>query len=357
MRITKENLIKYWPVLFFVGGFLFDILTTDRIDQSFGLWMQMAYLSIASIIVFCNLRQPKWWEFPNALVSFLKKYSDEAVHFCFGSLFSVYTIFYFKSASLINSFLFMMVLISLLLINELPKLQKLGGPVKVTLLAVCWMSYFIYLVPILTGSIGLLSFLLSITLGAGLNSLILVLAHRNSRLESYNLQKDGIFPTLGVALVFCILYFTKVLPPVPLALKDIGVYHAIKKEAGDYNLKYEKANWWRFWESSAQTFLARPGDRVNVFVQVFSPTAFKEKLSINWYNKTQGKWKKRDSIPIAISGGRDEGFRGYSYKQNYETGLWQVRISTSDQRELGRLSFSIRKAPESSERQWTIVTK
>ena len=42
-----------------------------------------------------------------------------------------------------------------------------------------------------------------------------------------------------------------------------------------------------------------------------------------------------------ISGGREQGFRGFAYKQVLKPGLWQVRIETNDSREIGRLSFEV----------------
>ena len=49
-----------------------------------------------------------------------------------------------------------------------------------------------------------------------------------------------------------------------------------------------------------------------------------------------------DRIRIDITGGRQEGFRGYTYKQNYASGEWQMRVETQDGRELGRIYFEVR---------------
>ncbi|HEX4922592.1 MAG TPA: DUF2914 domain-containing protein, partial [Bdellovibrionales bacterium] len=41
------------------------------------------------------------------------------------------------------------------------------------------------------------------------------------------------------------------------------------------------------------------------------------------------------------SGGREEGFRGFTFKQNYQPGDWRVKIETTDGREIGRITFEV----------------
>jgi hypothetical protein len=54
----------------------------------------------------------------------------------------------------------------------------------------------------------------------------------------------------------------------------------------------------------------------------------------------------QDSIPIKIVGGRGEGFRGFGMKSNYEPGEWKVQVETQDEREIGRVYFSLEIAPD-----------
>ena len=50
-----------------------------------------------------------------------------------------------------------------------------------------------------------------------------------------------------------------------------------------------------------------------------------------------------DRIVLPIRGGRALGFRGYTYKENYQSGRWRVFVETEDGREIGRQSFWIQK--------------
>jgi hypothetical protein len=68
---------------------------------------------------------------------------------------------------------------------------------------------------------------------------------------------------------------------------------------------------------------------------------------MRWYWKDNARgWKLHDSIPIKIVGGRDQGFRGYGLKSNYQPGAWKVQVETTDGREIGRVYFDLEMAPE-----------
>jgi hypothetical protein len=63
--------------------------------------------------------------------------------------------------------------------------------------------------------------------------------------------------------------------------------------------------------------------------------------------------ERRDSLRIV--GGREEGFGGYAYKQNWSPGDWRVAIETEDGREIGRTRFEIRSDPETDERLFDVL--
>jgi hypothetical protein len=136
-----------------------------------------------------------------------------------------------------------------------------------------------------------------------------------------------------------------VIPPVPLSIPFIGVYHAVEKAQDHYRLSHERPAW-RFWHNGDQAFRAQPGDRVFVFFRIFSPTRFSDEVRVNWYWKGRG-WVLQDSIPIKIVGGRAEGFRGYGFKSNYKPGAWKVQVETNDGREIGRVYFDLEAVPAS----------
>ena len=52
-------------------------------------------------------------------------------------------------------------------------------------------------------------------------------------------------------------------------------------------------------------------------------------------------WQDVDIIPLDITGGRDEGWRGFTIKSKYKHGRWRVSVETSDRRELGRIALTV----------------
>jgi len=63
---------------------------------------------------------------------------------------------------------------------------------------------------------------------------------------------------------------------------------------------------------------------------------------MRWYWKPEGRrWALQDTISIKIVGGREQGFRGYGVKANYQPGPWKVQVETTDGREIGRVYFDL----------------
>ncbi|HEX9450513.1 MAG TPA: DUF2914 domain-containing protein, partial [Burkholderiales bacterium] len=151
-----------------------------------------------------------------------------------------------------------------------------------------------------------------------------------------------------VLIVFLSLYVVRLIPPVPLSIPFIGVYHNVERSEDSFRLSHERP-YWEFWHHGDQNFAAQPGDRIYVFFRIFSPARFSDQVLMRWYWKdASGGWKLQDSIPIKIVGGREQGFRGYGTKNNYQPGDWKLQVETTDGREIGRVYFDVVTTPEMS---------
>ena len=343
-------------VAFFVAGFVFDMLTLGRIDSWLMIGQQVAYLALTMLALtqmFLEQAGPppgqaapppgrgrmagvKRWYF---------RYRTALVHFVLGALLSLYTLFFFKSSSLLVSFGFMGVLVGLLLANESSRLKALGLHFKFALLSLCLLSFFAAVVPVFVGSIGPTVFLLSALVGC--LPLIGAAAWIRSSVPDLvpQARKQILLPLACVLLGFLVFYFFRLIPPVPLSIPFIGVYHAVDRTQAGYRLSHERPRW-RVWHNGDQRFLAQPGDKVYVFFRVFSPTRFSDQVLMRWYWNDGRGWRLQDSIPINIVGGREEGFRGYGVKSNYQPGPWKVQVETTDGREIGRVYFDLEVVPE-----------
>ncbi len=329
-------------ILFFVGGLLLDILLLDRIDSMAVVGQHVLYLLVIGTLLTLEVIDSQGkLTIPRSLQK-IWSFRDEAVHFLLGALLSAFAIFYFLSASLLNTFIFFAVLVFLLVANELEGFRKIGLSIRFVMFTVCLCSFFGYLVPIFWGSVGAFPFVVSLLLsGVVLHFVCLFLEKRLG--DSDFLRSHIARPAQSVLIVFFTLYILQLIPPVPLSLKKIGIYHGVTKITEGYELSHEQP-WWKFWRSGDQHFVAQAGDKIYCFFSLFSPTGFKDQVKVRWLYRGADGWSGSDAIPVKITGGRDQGFRGFTFKENYQDGDWQVRVETEDGREIGRLNFSVKKS-------------
>jgi hypothetical protein len=197
------------------------------------------------------------------------------------------------------------------------------------------------------GQVGMAIFLASMAVGC-VPMLGLALWLRRRSPGRFALARNQMFVPFGVMLiVFLGAYLLRVIPPVPLSIPFIGVYHGVERTQETNPLSHERPAW-AFWRNGDQKFRAQPGDRLYVFFRVFSPASFADEVSLQWFHREESGWALQDTIPIRIVGGRAEGFRGYGVKSKYPPGEWKVQVETTDGREIGRVYFDVEAVPVST---------
>ena len=343
-KSIQEIYIKHevrFDILFFICGFIFDAFMVSEIDDLFSLVQQAVYLLVIAFILHHEIlyRLQKWRP-----VGFFEKawnYRNLLLHFLLGTLLNIYSLFYIKSASLISSIVFLVLLVGLIIANELPLVKKAKVSLKVGLFAICLFSYMSIIYPLLLGFVGWTPFGLS-TASTLAFFYLQIRFLKNKLPDDRTLFNAVLLPGISVLTIFTLFYFLGWIPPVPLSVKMQGVYHMVEKNNGEYLLSSENKIWWRFWDSGDQIFHARPEDKIFFFAQIYSPTRFSDRIFIQWLFKdpTRG-WQKTDRIPLQIVGGRKEGFRGFTSKSNYQPGEWRVQVETEMGHEISRLGFDV----------------
>ncbi len=108
-----------------------------------------------------------------------------------------------------------------------------------------------------------------------------------------------------------------------------------------------------------QEFLARPGDRISHR----SSAHFRPKLPTTRCGcagpaprRQRRLGELSDAVPIKDAGGKEEGYAGYSYKQNWSAGDWLVTVETRDGREIGRRRFAVSEDPDVAAEDHGLVT-
>jgi len=359
IRNIRERYKRYEPFIFFTAGFLFDVFTLRRIDDWIKLIFQILFLTLLAMFLVAqyNEEKDKAGYKPPRLLTKIWPYQIEITHFMFGSMLSAFVIFYFKSASLTRSVIFLFLLVILMVLNELPQIREYGVRLRFALYSFCLASFFIYFLPVVAGFINWLLFFAALILAGLLMWGLVWLATRKESPEmlALNQQRLGV-PALVIYMVLLASYLLKVIPPVPLAMTFGGIYHKVEKnkENGAIEL-YSLKPWYNFWSHGDSDFKMRAGDVIYCFVRIFAPARFDHTIKLGWSLKdAKGHYILQDKIPMEIHGGREDGFRGYVYKSHFQPGQWRVDVETQDERVIGNIYFKVEEDVSTDDRIWMV---
>ena len=343
-------------VVMFVAGFLFDVLTIQRIDARTDLGFQLVYLASLTWLLILQHRESRGLWTPKPWMRSWWHYNVEVLHFFYGGLLSAYVVLYFRSTSGLRALAFFGLLVGLMFLNEMPQVRRAGHRLRLGLYAFCVLSFLNYFVPILVGRMGAFVFVLALLLSLGV---VWQVAGRLAAVEHDRPRaRVRLFmPAAVVCALIGVLYSLKLIPPVPLSVQFQGVYHDVKRENGGFTLVYERPSIWTFWRRDSRPFHKRPGDHLWYFVRVYAPAAFTHPIFTRWelQDPSSGRWRTTDRIPISVvRGGRAEGYRTFAEKSNFQPGSWRVTAETEDGRAIATLSFRVDDDERSDERQWVV---
>ena len=90
-----------------------------------------------------------------------------------------------------------------------------------------------------------------------------------------------------------------------------------------------------------------PGATAYAYSAVFAPTGVSTVILHEWqrYDEPTGEWLTRATVRYPIIGGRDGGYRGYSYIKDISEGKWRVNVITQHGQIIGRISFTVVDVP------------
>ena len=322
MPLQYERVRRYVPAVFFVGGFVWDALTLGRSIKATDLFILLAYLAGAAAILVALGRQ----------VTFRgSQYLNAVLQFLFGGVFSALLIFYFLSSSGLPAFLFVLLLAALLVGNEFLESAYSELTLSWAFFTLSAIMFFNFALAHLFRSINTFWFYLGTLLAA-----LLVLALRRTA----KVETSSVKPAIAVAAVMIVLHVFNVIPPVPLVKKQMFVAHELRRTAGGYVAVVESPGW-RFWRASSATFHRRGAERVYCFTSVFVPKGIRTTIRHRWEYLAGDEWRTADLRSFSIAGGREAGYRGYTYKQNVTAGRWRVTAEAESGAAIGIVQFVV----------------
>ncbi len=347
----------FMSALFFVTGVTYDTLTLTRIDRLQDNLILLFYLAALSVLVVLTGRlgvaavepvalEPQGSPFARVLVK-AQPYYPMAMQFLLGGLFSAYAVFYSRSATLTGTGIFLGVLVLLLMANEFLRDRLSNIRLLVALYALASFSFFTFFLPIMVGTIGTWVFLLGATLTVGITVGVVQLIYQYNQERS---RRETVLvggPAIALIGLLIGFYFLNWIPPVPLSMKFGGMYREVQKQDERFVLSFDR-EWYQVWKRSQNPF---PADEpVYCFTAVFAPVALNTTVYHHWFFRPNDRkpFTHADRIPIKIAGGREGGYRAYTFKQRLDPGDWRVDVETEDGRIIGQVSVVVTKQDETA---------
>lgn len=331
---------KWLTPVMLVGGFVIDNLTLRRSDRLIeNVLLAVYFLTIMGTMLLFHKLQSR--EQKSVRILELESILFLVMQFVFGGLFSALTVFYIKSASLLASWPFLLVLFGGMISTEYFKKHFSQFLVQLATLYLLLFTYLIVVVPLFVRSINVFVFLLS-----GIVSLALIFGYIKlfkkivpGLLKNKDRKILGV--VMGVFVGMNLFYFLNIIPPIPLALKDSGVFKSVIRTDNGYVFSYFDSN---FSFKSLKTEYSVPaGSYVYFYSSVFAPVKFEQTIIHEWQKKNnKGDWIKVSSVKFPIYGGSETGYRGYTVSAQVTKGEWKVLVKTSNGQILGGETFLVK---------------
>jgi hypothetical protein len=332
---------RHLGAVLFIFGFVTDLFTFAFLPVAI---VNIAFLGYLALAIFTTLgshlfsgarEHPTLWRRTLSIVFPL------AAQYAIGSLLSGCLIFYAKSAAVIVSWPFLLLIALVFIGNEYFRTYYKHLAFQIVLLFFGIYAYAIFAVPLLLHKLGPWIFLLS-TLVSLIALALFLLAIARMRRPGFVRSMRYVLPgAAAIVALMSLCYFTGLVPPIPLTMPSAGIYHSVTHRDGQYIVTTENAKQW--WDLRNEVVHHAPGTPLFVFSSVSAPFKFGAAIVHVWerYDESKNRWVERNRIEFPISGGRDGGYRGYSEATNPEAGKWRVTIETTDRQVIGRLYFTI----------------
>lgn len=336
--------------LMLVVGLAVDFFTFKTIQLQTSLMLLGAYFICAGLaIAYIHLYDKPGIEDRHPVSRATRLAAQLAVQFSFGALLSSSLVFYWFSGAVAVSWPIIFVFALLMVSNDVLRHYFEKPTVQISVYYFTGFSLLSLILPVAFNSIAVWHFVY-----AGILSLIFISFYIAgiARLVPAMRQKRArmFIPVLIIFAAMNALYFFNVIPPIPLSVREAGVYHDVRRSGADYVVQAEKETaLQRFWPG--QTVHIAPGERVYVFASIFAPAELNTTIVHHWqyYDAAAGEWVSKDRLSYPISGGRAQGYRGYTLKTSVPSGKWRVDVETMRGQVLGRVHFMVQQAEQKPE--------
>lgn len=340
---AAEWYMRYISPLSLIAALFIDtFFLLRRVDTLLTSLVLFFYLSVAAlVIVLINLIQTG--RLRQVWLLKITPFLPVASQFAFGGLFIAFLSLYSRSAAFSLTWVFVAAIALILIANERFVRFYMRFPFQMGVFFTVLFSFLIFYLPLVFRTVGPWMFV-----GSGVTSLIVIAAFL--RLQHYltpELVREHLTSIArSIAIIFItfnVLYFTNAIPPLPMALKEAGVYHQVSKTGTEYNLLAEIRPWYEAYLPHKVMYHKSLGEPVYAYSAIFAPSGLATTIVHEWqrYDEGANSWVTEHTVSFPILGGREGGYRGYSIKNNPLPGEWRVNVAMEFGQIIGRISFEV----------------
>ncbi|MEY3784244.1 MAG: hypothetical protein RLZZ230_566 [Candidatus Parcubacteria bacterium] len=353
-RQTTQFLYKHWLTFAFVLGFFTDTMLLNQIDNIVDNMVLLFYALLATVslwLLYVGVAERA----PAKLARFFRKYTPILMQYAFGGLLSGMLIFYGRSGDWLSSWPFLLLILAVIFGNELVEKRSDRLVYQVALYFIGLFSYIVLVVPVVTGKMGDGLFILSGLIALLIVTFVVQVLYRIVPNFMIANTRRIILTIGGIYVTFNLLYFTNLIPPIPLSLTKLEIVQSVGKvTSGGYRIVAETQPWY------VKLPFIRPiihptGTSIACFSRVFAPTKLSTKIYNRWeYKDESGAWQERFRFGYDISGVNKNGYGGYTILENFSNGIWRCSVETERGQVLGRETVLIDTVTKNS---YPVVTR
>jgi hypothetical protein len=327
---------RYWLTVSFFIGFLVDLILLNRIDSLVDNLILFFNASLATVS-FILLYAASIGRLGDWLSRITLKVAPITMQYGFGGLLSGMLIFYGRSGDLVASAPFLLIIILVIIGNEFVVKRSDKLIYHLALYYIGIYSYIVLLLPVLLGRMGDLIFFFSGLLALGVVvGLVNILQRIVPNFMAVNRKR--VIVTIGFIYIgFNTLYFSNLIPPIPLSLTHIEIAHSVSRDTeGVYRIVNETQPWWRTY-TPLPPVLNPTQSSLSCFARVYAPTRLTTDIFHHWeYQNEAGEWVDRFRLSYPIFSTDLRGYRGYTEISGYTAGKWRCSVETARGQVLGR---------------------
>ncbi|MCA9354637.1 MAG: DUF2914 domain-containing protein [Candidatus Kaiserbacteria bacterium] len=337
---TFKLLHRHWLTVAFVLGFITDTILLNQIDNLVDNLILLFYALLSTtalLLLYVGVAERG----PGFLTRFFKRFAPVGMQYAFGGLLSGMLIFYGRSGDWVASAPFLLIILAVIFGNEFVSKRSDRLVYHIALYFIGVFSYIVLVVPVITGKMGDGIFILSGLIALMIVTFVVqVLFRIVPNFMAVNTQRV-IFTVASIYIGFNALYFTSLIPPIPLSLTQLEMVQSVETYTAPtgnkiYRIETEEQPWYR------RLPLTRPilhptGSSIACYARVYAPTKLETDIYHRWeYKDVNGDWQEHFRYGYTIAGTNEGGYRGYTRNTSFFSGLWRCSVETKRGQVLGR---------------------